>query len=180
MNGGAPRDAMVAWTSWEDLRDELGRTRRYERAFTVVRVASAAAHANGNGRIHATPEHTAKSVASLLRAVDRVWTDGIDVYVLLPESDRPTAERLLARLDVQLARMLPAGASITLATFPGDARTSRALFQALHEAEAHMTLPVEEPAVHGISLVEGIVARTAASPAVEPLAEIGPDGAVLA
>ena len=180
---GPTRSAMVAWTNWDDLRDELGRTRRYERAFTVVRIVSAA-H-GGNGHIHATPEHTAKSVAALLRSVDRVWSDGTDVYLLLPESDRPTADRMLARLDVPLARLLPAGAAITVATFPTDARTSRALFQLLHDAESHMTLPVEEPepAIAGVSLVEGIVAAAvplAAPAAVEPLAEIGPDGAVLA
>jgi hypothetical protein len=64
-----------------------------------------------------------------LRSVDRVWGDGSQIYVLLPECNRDQGQRALERI----AREQPLLHSHTvgLASFPQDGVTSGALLNAL-------------------------------------------------
>ena len=117
------------------------------------------------------------AIAPLVRSVDGVWTDDTDVYVLLPECDRTTGERTVARIEADLAGVLPAGAAITLASFPHDGRTSGALLHSLHGRPIELIEAPDAPAA--LSLVEEIFARTVASPlaGAEALREMPQDGA---
>ena len=173
----ASRASRAAWSEWTDLRHELNRSRRYERCFTILRIALPAADGSRRWRGRAsTAAGSAHAIAPLVRSVDGVWTDDADVYVLLPECDRTNGERTLERIEVSLVEALPSGSSITLATFPHDGRTSGALLNALHGRPVEtIEAPAEAPA---LSLVEEIV-RTVASPlaGAEGLRELPHDGA---
>jgi hypothetical protein len=160
----ASRGSKAAWSEWEALRRELNRSRRYERCFTLIRIAvPAEADRRKRFRGRSGPDGSLRAVASLVRSVDGVWTDDRDIYLLMPECDRTTGERTLARIESSLAQVLPGGSAITLASFPEDGRTSGALLNALHgrPIETIEAPPAPAPA---ISLVEEILARTVASP----------------
>jgi hypothetical protein len=167
----ASRASRAAWSEWEALRHELNRSRRYERCFTLIRIAlPAEADRRKRLRGRSGPDDSLRAVASLVRSVDGVWTDERDVYLLMPECGRTTGERTLARIESSLAQVLPAGSAITLASFPEDGRTSGALLNALHGRPIETIEAPSEPAP-AISLVEEILARTVAAP------EIPQDGA---
>jgi hypothetical protein len=167
----ASRGSKAAWSEWEDLGRELNRSRRYERCFTLIRIAVAAeTDRRKRFRGRSGPNGSLRAVASLVRSVDGVWTDETDVYLLLPECDRTTGERTLSRIESSLAGIVPAGSAITVASFPQDGRTSGALLNALHGRPIETIEAPPEPAP-AISLVEEILARTVAS------ADIPQDGA---
>jgi hypothetical protein len=156
------RGSRAAWSEWEDLRRELNRSRRYERCFTLIRIAlPAETDRRRRFRDRSGPNGSLRAVASLVRSVDGVWTDETDVYLLLPECDRTTGERTLGRIENSLAGVLPAGSAITVASFPQDGRTSGALLNALHGRPIETIEAPPEPAP-AISLVEEILARTVA------------------
>lgn len=160
----ASRGSKAAWSEWEDLRRELNRSRRYERCFTLIRIAlPAETERRRRFRGRSGPNGSLRAVASLVRSVDGVWTDKTDMYLLLPECDRTTGERTLARIESSLAQVLPAGSAMTVASFPQDGRTSGALLNALHGRPIETIEAAPEPAP-AISLVEEILARTVVSP----------------
>ena len=160
----ASRGSKAAWSEWEDLRRELNRSRRYERCFTLIRIAlPAETDRRRRFRGRSGPNGSLRAVAALVRSVDGVWTDETDLYLLLPECDRTTGERTLARIESSLAGVLPAGSTIMVASFPEDGRTSGALLNALHGRPIETIEAPPEPAP-SISLVEEILARTVASP----------------
>jgi hypothetical protein len=76
----------------------------------------------------------ASAVSSLLRRVDRVWSEGTSIYLLLPECDRTMAEGMLARIREPLSELLSEEerVGVSVAVFPDDGVTSGALFNALH------------------------------------------------
>jgi hypothetical protein len=51
-------------------------------------------------------EQTLALLISLIRSVDMFWSDGKDVYLLLPESDRAGGNPMLARIREPLSQVL--------------------------------------------------------------------------
>ena len=94
---------------------ELYRSRRYGRHLALV------------GAPAVGPE-ALETLAFSLRMLDRVWTGGDQVYVLLPEADRAEAEGLLRRLAGEETMLEVERAQV--AVFPDDALTSEALIEA--------------------------------------------------
>ncbi|MGH7481438.1 MAG: hypothetical protein ACRELV_04740 [Longimicrobiales bacterium] len=117
--------------SFEDLEREVNRSRRFGHPFCLARVPRRRPGAEAD-RWH---DQTLELLSSLIRAVDRVWFDGKDVYLLLPESDRAMGTAALARIREPLSQVLSEEEldGITFAVFAhGECPTSGALLSALH------------------------------------------------
>jgi len=130
---GRPLPVSDPQVGWAHVRREIDRSRRHERNFAVLRVPLALRGADGREldgfRDGSDAPQAAAQLASMLRAVDDVWTDQGDVYALLPESDRNSARTLLARLgDAPLPVSI---AHATVSVFPEDGVTMGALIEAL-------------------------------------------------
>lgn len=110
-------------SGWEDLHRELARARRHERPLAIVRLP-------GKGGTDAAARATA--IAPFLRRIDRVWSEHGDVNVLLPETDRAAAERLVERLRAGQPETF--GTEASIASFPADGLTSGALLSTLYGA----------------------------------------------
>jgi hypothetical protein len=136
--------AMAAWTATQpgpDLlvasgrdafRAELDRARRHRRTFAMARlelaepaVDRAADGPSGDGIARATIE----LIGASLRITDRAWLEDGDAVILLPESDRATAEAFAER--VRTAAPGRFTDRIAFAVFPHDGLTSGALLDAL-------------------------------------------------
>ena len=128
------RRQVIRLSSWEDLQHEIDRSRRYGHSFSVVRLASRTrlrARSNGAGsRRRAEVERKALMVGVLVRKLDRVWADGEDIYVLLPEGGRAMAESMLERISEPLAELVPDSVA-AIATFPQDGLSIGGLLAAL-------------------------------------------------
>lgn len=110
---------------WAEFHRELARARRFDRPFGIVRYV-------GVDRGVMTERHTRDKVAALSRRIDRVWLDGVDLFVLLPESDAGAVEAAVARARYRL------GAALDLtvtATFPANGITSGSLIACLYEGD---------------------------------------------
>jgi hypothetical protein len=147
------RDEATAWSSWEDLRQELDRSRRYGRCFTIVRLACPRSETTGRvelGRRHQSEldDERVGVLGSLLRGVDRVWAHGENLYVLLPECDREMAEAMISRIRGPLSERLH-GEESSLACFPEDGVASGALLAALHGRSVRPQRPVLQAAEGG-------------------------------
>jgi hypothetical protein len=117
--------------SFEDLEREISRSRRFGQSFFLARFPRPRRGAEANGWHEPLLAH----LSTLVRAVDRVWSDGKDVYLLLPESDRALGTAALARIREPLSHLLSGEeldriASVVFA--PAECPTSRALLSALH------------------------------------------------
>jgi hypothetical protein len=106
---------------WADVHREIARARRHERPMAIVRLP---------GEAGSDVDARAAAIAPYLRRVDRTWADNGEVNLLLPETDRPAAERLVERLHGRLPDVVGSAASI--AAFPSDGLTSGALLAALY------------------------------------------------
>ncbi|MGH3029306.1 MAG: hypothetical protein ACRDNE_00790 [Gaiellaceae bacterium] len=128
---------MIHLSSWEDLQREIDRSRRYEHSFSIVRLTSRAARRRASDRQHgerpAELEQRALTLGVLLRKLDRVWADGEDIYLLLPEGGHAMAESMLDRIDEPLAAVMPDWEA-AIATFPDDGMSKGALLAALGSA----------------------------------------------
>jgi hypothetical protein len=116
--------------SFEDLEREVSRSRRFGHKFLLARIPRRRTGAEADG----WHEQTLALLSSLIRTVDRVWSDGKDVYVLLPESDRAMGTAALARIREPLSQVLSEEEldGITFAVFGTDeCPTSGALLAAL-------------------------------------------------
>ncbi len=120
--------------SWEAFRREFDRSRRFDRSFVLM-------------RIPLSNPLDAKDVANLpralgaldalrlvVRSIDKVWRMQGSIYLLLPESNRASANGLIARLRPTMPDAALDGAQI--AEFPQDALTAEALVAALRPAAA--------------------------------------------
>jgi hypothetical protein len=116
-----------AEVGWAEFHRELARARRYERTFAVVRFA------RPERDIGATQVRLLDEVSASARRIDRVWVDGNDVLVLLPESTRAAAEALVARIRSRVPQDFELSSSV--ACFPLDGLTARAVIAALQGAE---------------------------------------------
>jgi hypothetical protein len=116
--------------SVEDLEREIVRSRRFGHSFVLARVPRSRAAAEANG----WQDPTMVLLASQIRAVDRIWSDGEGIYLLLPESDRPSGNAALVRLREPLSELLSEDEldGIRAVVFaPDECPTSCALLSAL-------------------------------------------------
>lgn len=155
--------SMPARAGWAEFRRELRRSRRSTRPMTLVRspapvVADAAPADDPEGRSRRLHEH--------LRLVDRTWVDDGSVYILLPETSRPAADLLVARLSTVAPELLPS--DVRMATFPDDGLTSGALISAVHGASlSEVPTPIraaiagDEPVGEGVIADESLPERAA-------------------
>lgn len=139
------------------LRSELDRARRHRRTFAMARLELA----DPAGRDGASNEvsdgiaaETIRLIGASLRITDRAWLDDGEVMILLPESDRATAEGFAARLRSAAPGRF--GDRIGIACFPDDGLTSGALIDALDRG------------MNGGAMPSPLV-RTTAAAAVEPV-----------
>lgn len=116
----------TAETGWTEFRREMRRSRRGGKALTIVRVPMA------EDITEDELEARSEALAAQLRLVDRTWVDDGSIYVLLPESPKPAADALFARVRQLAPALLPA--DIRAATFPDDGLTSGAIIAAVHGA----------------------------------------------
>jgi hypothetical protein len=117
--------------SFEDLEREISRSRRFGHSFFLARIRRLRRGAEADG----WHELALALLSSLVRTVDRMWSDGKDVYLLLPESDRAMGAAALTRIREPLSQLLSEEEldGITFVVFaPTECPTSRALLSALH------------------------------------------------
>ena len=138
----APKPQGFGWGPWEELRRELHRSLRYGHHFVLIRVPSPDGSERSAGRRWPPPRQSLPALASLLRTVDRIWSDPDGTYVLLPECDRSMGQALLARIRQRSPRLLP-DQGVGLASFPEDGLTAGELLGAL---DASATAGVPAPA----------------------------------
>lgn len=141
------RNWAVGLGSFEDLEREVSRSRRFGHPFVLARVPVPGSGAEAEG-LH---EQTLALLISLIRTVDRVWSDGKDVYLLFPESDRAMGTAALGRIREPLSQVLSEDEldGITFAVFALDeCPTSGALLAALHgrvnDAKTQAAGPAEQ------------------------------------
>jgi hypothetical protein len=137
---GARRGHSARRVSFEDFRLELERSRRYGHPFFLARFVCGQAD---EGRFERSGR-VAHAVRSLVRAVDLVWAEGRNVYVLLPECDLETGEAALERIRQPLAKFSSDEQRIETgrAVFPEDGLTAGAVLDALCGNRA---APVDAP-----------------------------------
>jgi len=108
---------------WHAVRREIDRSRRHRHPFVLVRLpvprrgrAARRALTAGVTLLHTT-----------LRSGDSVWAEGDAVYLLLPETDRDGATRLLDRLGDEAPAVVPGHEAVRMACFPQDGLTVNAI-----------------------------------------------------
>ena len=111
---------------WSEFHRELARARRFDRPFGIVRYVDV-----GGGVM--TERHLRDKVAALARRIDRVWLDGGDLFVLMPESDAGAVETAVARARYRVGEALDRTVS---ATFPANGITSGSLIACLYQGDA--------------------------------------------
>jgi hypothetical protein len=158
-SAAAPAIRLTAATSepadgWGEFHRELNRARRFDRPFGIVRFV-------GVDRGLTTERHLRDQVASLGRRIDRVWLDGGDLFVLMPESDASAVETAVARVRYRIGAALD---DVVTATFPANGITSGSLIGCLYQGD---TSPV---AIGALSPVPSTVASLS-TPEAEALAE---------
>jgi hypothetical protein len=158
----APADSAMppitnAESGWAEFRREMRRARRGVKALTILRVPMADASVD-----QAELEDRSGALASHLRLVDRTWVDDGSIYVLLPESPKPAADALLARVRVHVPGLLPD--DVRVATFPDDGLTSGAIIAAVHGAALEeVPIPLRASVADPIEATDDeVVAGTAA------------------
>jgi len=110
------------------LRGELERGRRYCRPFALVRVPLSGPPSNGRRPWGRRRPAVAED---LVRSTDTAWTADGTLYLLLPESDRTSAEQCVKRLGATVDLVTSAAATVV---FPDDGVTTGGLLGALAKA----------------------------------------------
>jgi hypothetical protein len=128
----APVVGMREWErlQWEEVGRELDRSRRHGRPFVMLRVVGAGSRSNGSVK----HERAEEAYRDAVRSIDRVWTRRGDVYLLLPECTRATAQELMRRLNRELPEPL-VPRQVHVAAFPEDGITQGALLRVLDGAD---------------------------------------------
>jgi hypothetical protein len=128
---------------WDALRLEIDRSRRYRHPVTLVRVAPRVAR--DARRRHGARDPLAPvvdAVRACLRGGDSVWREGDAIFLVLPETERSSADALLARIR-GCAPSLLADADMRAAGFPEDGLTCHAVRAAvLAPPPAHARRPI--------------------------------------
>jgi hypothetical protein len=116
----------------EAFRAELDRARRHRRTFAMARLELAdptVVRASDSPGDDGIARATIELIGASLRITDRAWLEDGDAVILLPESDRSTAEAFAER--VRTAAPGRFTARTAFAVFPDDGVTSGALLDAL-------------------------------------------------
>jgi len=142
---------MATPEGWQEFHRELARARRFDRPFGIVRFVDV-----GSGVV--SERRVRDRVAVLARRIDRVWLDGGDLFVLLPESDAAAVETAVERARYRVREALDVAVT---ATFPANGITSGALIACLYQGDAS---PV---AIGALAPVPSALASVAASEADE-------------
>lgn len=111
---------------WAEFHRELARARRFDRAFGIVRFAGAELVAPGETRIR-------DRLAAMSRRIDRVWADGDDVFVLLPEADAAAVDGSVVRARQRIGEGL---GQPNVAIFPSNGITSGAMIACLYQGDS--------------------------------------------
>lgn len=123
---GDQRAALVAFRS--ALRAELERSRRYDRAFILIR-APLPESADG-GR-----DATVAELRTMLRGSDLLCLTVRQVYLLVPEADRTAGELLVARIHERVGDGVTS-TGLAMVAFPEDGLTLGALLASLRGGTA--------------------------------------------
>ena len=148
---------------------ELDRARRHRRTFAMARLELAAAEPAGSGSTEisrGTSAGTIGLIAASLRITDRVWLDDGDAVVLLPESDRSTAEAFAERLRSATPNLFSPRWAI--AAFPDDGLTSGALLDALERGMLGGAVPSPMIRSRVANVVEELASAAEAMTVSEP------------
>lgn len=122
-NGRVAEDRSTPPDPWAQFRRELNRSRRYRHDLTLVWLGP-------RDDEEVIGEELLATVQSLTRDVDCCWIADGRMLVLLPESARTGAERLVSRLAGAEPKLL-ARLEVRIAAFPEDGLTSGALLDAV-------------------------------------------------
>jgi len=151
--GGVSASAAAEFDSSGVLRDDALARQHDEEAFkkTVARELYRSRRYGRHLALLGAPAVDRKALDTLtfsLRMLDRVWSEGDQVYVLLPEADRAEAEGLLQRLAGSERALLEVERA-RVAVFPDDALTSEALIEAARVIETTTRNRRRERQFHG-------------------------------
>jgi hypothetical protein len=146
----------TAEAGWAEFRREMRRSRRGVKALTIVRIPMA------DDASEDELEARSEKLAAHLRLVDRTWVDDGSIYILLPESPKPAAESLFARVRAEAPALVPA--DVRTATFPDDGLTSGAIIAAVHGAALEQVpTPIRQSVIEPeASLDDQVMGGTAA------------------
>ena len=154
-----PGSGVLHASGREAFRAELDRARRHRRTFAIARLELAAEVADGTDVGDAADgidRATIALIGASLRITDRAWLEDGDALILLPESDRATAEAFAER--VRAAAPGRFTERLGIAAFPDDGLTSGALLDAL------------ERRLNGANVPSPIGRTMAAADGVDPVA----------
>ncbi|MFL5676624.1 MAG: hypothetical protein ACJ77X_03185 [Chloroflexota bacterium] len=116
-------EIVAATDPWTEFDRELERTRRTERPCALLWTHSDAASLSALD--------IAAVIVDRLRAVDRVWVEDDQVFVLLPETTADGARAATTRITSTTEPL--AGLSIRQAVFPDDGLTRDALLRSVRD-----------------------------------------------
>src|SRR3954468_7026829 len=128
-------EIVAATDPWTEFDRELERTRRTERPCALLWTHSDAASLSALD--------IAAVIVDRLRAVDRVWVEDDQVFVLLPETTVDGARAATTRITRSAEPL--AGLSVRKAVFPDDGLTRDALLQAVRD-DRHEVIQLRETA----------------------------------
>lgn len=121
--GAAIDDANSGWT---EFHRELARARRFDGRFALVRLDGA--NPSVDGDLIARRDR----IAAVTRRIDRVWIDGADILLLLPEATTDAVDAAFERLRSTVPDALQIDPGIAI--FPEHGITSGALIAAAYGA----------------------------------------------
>jgi hypothetical protein len=119
--GAAIADAA---TGWAEFHRELTRARRFDGSFALVRLNGAAASDETNA--------IRDRIAGVTRRIDRVWVDGGQILLLLPEAATAAVDAAIGRIRPVVPEAVVADPGI--AVFPQHGITSESLIAAAYGA----------------------------------------------
>lgn len=130
-----PSERPAADTPREAIDRELERSRRHARPFVVVRLPGQAPHPPGEGgaRAHwsALRPQVRKPLTLLLRSIDRYSFDRRDLFLILPETGRDGALRMVSRIAAEVPGLSDPDA-VRMVVFPEDGVTGASLLHKLY------------------------------------------------
>jgi hypothetical protein len=112
-----------ATTGWAEFHRELTRARRFDGSFALVRLNGAA-----GDDVNAIRDQ----IAGVTRRIDRVWVDGGQILLLLPEAATAAVEAAIGRIRPVVPEAVLADPGI--AVFPQHGITSESLIAAAYGA----------------------------------------------
>jgi hypothetical protein len=113
-----------ATTGWAEFHRELTRARRFDGSFALVRLNGAAAGNETNA--------IRDRIAGVTRRIDRVWVDGGQILLLLPEAATAAVEATIGRIRPVVPESVVADPGIGI--FPQHGITSESLIAAAYGA----------------------------------------------